>query len=136
MIDKTNNVTCNEIRTIRSYELELPWPDRRLSPNAREHWSTTSKYKRAYRGRCKTLGQSVGIQALAGSENAISVHLTFFPPDKRARDWDNMLASMKSGLDGLADAMGVDDSRWKLGFEVSESVKGGVVLVQVSEKAR
>jgi crossover junction endodeoxyribonuclease RusA len=47
---------------------------------------------------------------------------------------DNMLASMKSGLDGLADAMGVDDSRWKISMEVSDPKKGGCVLVQIMEK--
>ena len=126
-------VSCNEIRyqSDKSYVLELPWPDRRLSPNAREHWSVTSKHKRAYRARCRAIGESVGIGALRGSENSVRVDLTFFPPDKRARDWDNMLAAMKAGLDGLADAMGVDDHRWKLGFEVSDPVKGGIVLVQV-----
>jgi crossover junction endodeoxyribonuclease RusA len=60
------------------------------------------------------------------------VRLQFFKPDKRARDWDNMLAAMKSGLDGLADAMGVDDSRWRLSFDVAdETVPGGLVLVSV-----
>lgn len=131
-MDETHNVSCNE----RSYVIELPWPDRRLSPNAREHWSTISRFKKVYRASCKLIGIAGGLRALARSEQAISVHLTFFPPDRRARDWDNMLASMKSGLDGLADAMGVDDSKWKLGFEVSEPTKGGVVLVQVSETAR
>lgn len=126
-------VSCDEIRCQfdKSYVLELPWPDRRLSPNAREHWSTTARHKRAYRARCRAIGESAGVGVLRGSENAVSVHLTFFPPDRRARDMDNMLAAMKSGLDGLADAMGVDDSKWKLGIEVSDPVKGGIVLVQV-----
>ena len=60
------------------------------------------------------------------------VSLTFVPPDRRRRDLDNLLASMKSGLDGLADAMGIDDSHWKLAIEMSpETVKGGAVLVTV-----
>lgn len=126
-------VSCDGVRyqNGKSYVFELPWPDRRLSPNAREHWSVTAKHKRAFRARCRAIGESVGVGMLAGSENAVAVHLTFFPPDKRARDWDNMLAAMKAGLDGLADAMGVDDSKWKLGFEVSDPVKGGIVMVTI-----
>jgi hypothetical protein len=35
-------------------------------------------------------------------------------------------------LDGLADAMGVDDSRWRLSFDVSETTTpGGLVLVEI-----
>jgi len=130
VIEKINNVTCHK----RSFLLEIPWPDRRLSPNAREHWAVTSKLKRVYRARCRAIGELAGLGYLRGSENAVRVDLMFFPPDKRARDWDNMLASMKAGLDGLADAMGVDDSKWRVGFEVVEPVKGGRVMVEVSEE--
>lgn len=126
-------VSCYGVRyqTDKSFVLELPWPSSKLSPNAREHWSTTARHKRAFRARCRAIGESVGIGALQGSENVVAVHLTFFPPDKARRDWDNMLAAMKAGLDGLADAMGVDDHRWRVSFDVSDPVKGGVVLVQV-----
>ena len=131
MIEKINDVTWHR----KSFLLEIPGPDRRLSPNAREHWTVTSKAKKLYRSRCKAIGESVGLGYLRGSENAVCVDLTFFPPDKRARDVDNMLAAMKAGLDGLADAMGVDDSKWKISMQVSDPVKGGIVLVQVTGEA-
>ena len=118
-------------QSYKSFTFELPWPSKDLSPNARLHWSRVSRLKRAFRARCRAIGESVGVQVLRGSENAVSVHLTFFPPDSRRRDWDNMLAAMKSGLDGLADAMGVDDHRWRVSFDVAEPEAGGVVLVQV-----
>jgi crossover junction endodeoxyribonuclease RusA len=60
------------------------------------------------------------------------VGLVFVPPDKRHRDADNMLAAMKAGLDGLADVLGVDDSRWRLAFEVDRSRIGGFVRVEVA----
>lgn len=133
---KTHNVTVTQgAEKIGSFEVELPWPSRQLSPNARHHWATAAKAKKAYRARCRAIGQQAGLGTLAGSAEAVAVHLDFFPPDRRARDWDNLVASMKSGLDGLADAMGVDDSKWRLGFEVwDEPVKEGRVLVTV--KAR
>ena len=37
---------------------------------------------------------------------------------------------MKSGLDGLVDVLGVDDSRWKVSFEMAQEV-GGFVRVEV-----
>jgi crossover junction endodeoxyribonuclease RusA len=62
----------------------------------------------------------------------VFIALAFVLPDRRSRDLDNLLARMKSGLDGLADAMGVDDRHWRLAIEIApEVVKGGAVLVTV-----
>ena len=36
----------------------------------------------------------------------------FYPPDRRSYDRDNLLARIKSGLDGMCDALGIDDSRF------------------------
>lgn len=58
------------------------------------------------------------------------VSLTFLPPDRRRRDLDNLIASMKSGLDVLADALGVDDNRFKLSAELADEI-GGFVRVEV-----
>lgn len=118
-----------------TFEVELPWPAKELSPNARQHWAAAARAKKAYRARCRALGLAAGLGLVPASAERLAVHLDFFPPDKRARDWDNMIASMKAGLDGLADAMGVDDSRWRLGFEVwDEPVKEGRVVATVEVK--
>lgn len=107
----------------------LPWPTKDLNPNQRLHWSKTARAKKAYRQACAWNAVAQGAHKL--KPGALNVHLIFHPPDRRARDADNMLASMKSGLDGLADVLGVDDKHWKLTFEVSEQV-GGMVRVQVT----
>jgi crossover junction endodeoxyribonuclease RusA len=68
----------------------------------------------------------------------LRVMLRVYPPDKRRRDWDNIVASLKSGLDGIADALGVDDSRFRLSIEmIPEVVKGGRVdvVIDVDGKA-
>ena len=38
------------------------------------------------------------------------VSMVFYPPDGRRRDVSNLHAAMKAALDGIAEAMGVDDS--------------------------
>lgn len=38
---------------------------------------------------------------------------------------------MKSGLDGLADVLGVDDNRWTLSAELLVGQVGGMVKVEV-----
>lgn len=117
----------------------FPWPPKTLSPNGRPHFMVLAQAKKAYRAACKREALSQGLIApkapcgpvsgLAGSK--LAVHLTFYPPNKARRDLDNCLAAMKSGLDGLADAIGVDDSKWKLSMEMADTI-GGFVKVEVS----
>lgn len=107
----------------------LPWPMKDLSPNARVHWAQLAKTKKTYRHACWALAAKAGMSLPRDAKPLVA--LTFVPPDRRPRDRDNLLASLKSGLDGLADAMGCDDSRWKLSIEVSEQI-GGFVRVEVS----
>jgi crossover junction endodeoxyribonuclease RusA len=57
--------------------------------------------------------------------------ITFYPPDRRKRDLDGMLSAIKSGLDGLADAIGCDDSRWRLSLAVAPEI-GGFIRVEVT----
>lgn len=124
-----HNGNCGQSLT---FLVELPWPPRALSPNARGHWAATAKVKKTFRAKCAHLGRQAGLQQAAGAGQGVRVHLSFFPPDKRGRDWDNLLASMKAGLDGLADAMGVDDRHWRLSFDVSDdTTPGGQVLATV-----
>lgn len=109
--------------------ITLPWPPTALSPNARGHWVATAKAKKAYRAACAWQAVAQGVTKL----DAQSLHLTltFYPPTRRTYDLDNALARMKSGLDGLADVLKVDDSKWSLTIKKSEQV-GGYVQVEVS----
>lgn len=109
----------------------LPWPPRELSPNYRaSHWSAAAKAKKRYRAACFIQAKQQGATAMR--TEPLNVSLIFHPPDKRHRDWDNMLASIKAGLDGLADAIKVDDKHWRLSFQVSEQI-GGFVRVSVTK---
>ena len=44
-----------------------------------------------------------------------------------------MLAAMKAGIDGLADALGMDDNKFKVTFDVSDDI-GGMVKVTVTKR--
>ena len=110
--------------------LVLPWPVKGLSPNARSHWAKTARDKRRYREACAWSAKSQGASKLDAQR--LHVALQFVPPDRRARDLDNMLAAMKSGLDGLADVLGVDDSRWTITICTADEI-GGMVRVIVQE---
>lgn len=110
-------------------ELTLPWPPAALSPNTRQHWSKLARAKKAYRAACAAQALAQGARRIKAERLHLS--LIFYPPTRRSYDLDNALARMKSGLDGLADALGVDDSNWSLSIAKADAV-GGMVHVKVS----
>jgi crossover junction endodeoxyribonuclease RusA len=121
---------------MRTLELTLPWPPSALSPNARHgHWSSLARAKKSYRWACATTARSQGAKRLSKPPHALSVHLRFVPPDRRHRDDDNCIAAMKAGLDGLADVLGVDDSRFRLTHDPIDicGAIGGFVKVTIGE---
>jgi len=109
----------------------IPYPPAKLSPNVRQHWAAKAKLVKAYRFRC-------GWEAKATQggpfdpDATLPVRITFHPPDKRRRDRDNMIAAFKGGQDGIADAIGVDDSKWEPTYAVGEPCKpSGKVIVEI-----
>ena len=109
----------------------LPWPPRTLSPNTRKHWRAHAAAKKGYRTACAWHATCQGAKKLPPGK--LTVSLRFVPPDRRRRDLDNLIASMKSGLDGLADALGVDDNNFRLVAElVTDGTIGGMVKVEVT----
>ena len=105
-------------------QVAFPWPPTCLSPNARLHRLQKAAAVKSYRAAC-------GWQMKAARVEVQPKHLTimFRPPDARRRDLDNMLASFKAGLDGIADATSCDDYNWSLTIHRGQPVKGGEVLV-------
>jgi crossover junction endodeoxyribonuclease RusA len=107
----------------------LPWPPRELSPNARVHWAAKGRAAKSYRSACFWIAKRDGKPL--DHDGRLHVLVEFVPPDRRSRDRDNMLASIKAGLDGLAEALGVNDSRFDLTIRVADEI-GGMVRVSVS----
>jgi crossover junction endodeoxyribonuclease RusA len=116
--------------------INLSWPPRQLSPNARGHWAALHKVRSRYRAEAHACALGAGAKDWSRTVDpnaALRVNLTFSPPDRRRRDWDNLLAAMKPALDGIADALGVNDARFRLAMDLSaDPVTGGRVDVQVS----
>lgn len=108
----------------------LPWPPASLSPNARVHWATLARSKRAYRMVCATQARQQGVRPMYGAA-ALHLGVTYYPPSKRAYDLDNAIARTKAGFDGLADVLLVDDSKWSFTFRRADQV-GGFVKVEVT----
>ena len=62
----------------------------------------------------------------------IRVRLTFKPPNNNKHDIDGCLSANKHALDGVADALQVDDSRFELELHKGEKIKGGMVVVEIA----
>lgn len=114
--------------------VSFPWPPRDLSPNARLHPMQKAKAVKAYRKACAWECVAAGLGKMRGDPLHVSV--TFHPPDKCRRDLGNMLASIKPGLDGLADVLGVDDHLWSLTIQRADPVPGGRVCIHIQEQSK
>jgi crossover junction endodeoxyribonuclease RusA len=110
----------------------LPWPDNRLSPNARVHWATRASAARVAKQAAYALTKHATAKCDVTLSVPLQVSIIFCPPDRRKRDWDNLIASMKPSLDGIAIALGIDDSNFKLSIDFGEPCKNGEVAVKVS----
>lgn len=115
----------------------LPWPDKSLSPNARLHWGAKAKVKAKARSDAAALTMAampLGVremrQAYSGAA-PIPVKITFYPPDKRHRDDDNMVGSFKALRDGIADALAVNDRRFRPNYFFENAEKPGRVEVEL-----
>ena len=116
--------------------INLPWPPRSLSPNARIHWARKAKDAKQCRltafAQTKLAGVGKGDFDLPAS---LKVTCVFAPPDHRRRDLDNMLSACKSLLDGVSDAIGIDDSKWHIALRKEAPVKGGSVRIELEQAA-
>ena len=111
----------------------LSWPDKRLSPNSRTHHLQVNDVRRKVRAEAMWACKAARMSFPHLRDTGLHLRITFNPPDRRRRDIDNMLASIKSQLDGIADVIGVDDSLWDLTLIRGPVVKGGCVVVEVVE---
>lgn len=119
---------------VPAIRMSFPWPPKVLNPNSRPHWTARAVAVRKLRfeSRLLTMQQHLEHQEpLIPVEGKLPITVTFYPPDKRHRDADNMLSSCKGLLDGIADGLGINDKRFKITMEMGEPVKYGAVEVTI-----
>ena len=113
--------------------IELPWPDKRLSPNSRNRWAKIKATKQARKDAFYITWEAkanIVEWYPGGLPYRILAQYTFYPPDRRRRDRDNYSAMMKAAQDGVADALGVDDSCFETEKPIwGKVVKGGKVVL-------
>ena len=99
---------------MNTLEIVLPFPAAALSPNRKNGraWQSSAASKSQARAdaRLATLEAINGKRPVIATP--INVCIIFYCPDFRKRDLDNLLAALKHSIDGIADTLGVDDSRF------------------------
>lgn len=129
----------NEIEHLQApVTVVLPWPDRKLNPNYSKgrHWTSTTDERKTARAAARVLTM-VALQAIGGREfvGDVPVTVLFIAPDRRHRDRDNLLSACKPALDGMADALGVNDSQFNpITISREFGTKPGSVIVTIGRK--
>jgi crossover junction endodeoxyribonuclease RusA len=115
--------------------LELPWPDARLKPNSRVHFMSLATAKREAKDAANwTTRATIGRNKFVHDGTSdIVLKQVAHPPDNRARDRDNLDASLKAARDGIALGLGVNDKHFRpTGIEWGEVIPGGRIVITVT----
>lgn len=121
--------------TLDHLTIILPWPDPKLFPNAKggKHWAVYQ----AEKARSRADGHYAAKLALGrntfSAQGRVPVSVLFAFPDKRSRDIEGCIGAIKHHIDGIANALGVDDKifrPWVLD-DCLDAEKKGFVKVEI-----
>ena len=114
--------------------ITLPWPHKGLSPNARKHWRAKASLVKEARLEGALIVKNKSLSAGADYQGKLQATLLFSPPDNAYRDLDNMVASMKAYIDGVCDALAINDRQiTKQVAEKSKKCAGGKVVLTLEK---
>lgn len=115
-------------------EIDLSWPAKQLSPNARVHYMVKHRYSKAAKieaGWATKIARPINFGG-----DRFDVHIRAYPPSNRNRDADNLIASLKPHLDGIADVLGVNDRTFNAPtLEWADPTERGKIVIRLSEAA-
>lgn len=114
----------NELR------IKLPFPERVLNPNVHVSYWAKHKPRQLARQAAFYLAKETG-QTLDPAQR-YRFQVIFYQPDHISRDLDNLLASMKSALDGLCQGLGINDRQIVPVPEWGPMTPGGQVEVCIT----
>ena len=112
----------------------LPWPNKRLSANwvKSVHWAKRAEMTHKARIAAAWETKAQGVKRMKA--DSLNVTITLHPPDARNRDFPNWQYACKAMIDGIADAAGIDDGKWKITWVDGEIRRPhGAVVVELEE---
>lgn len=93
-------------RDLGLWQIDTPWTRPPLTANQRLHWAKRAELTRAVRGWA-----AYTFSGATFPNGPVTVDLTWHVPDRRRRDADNLVPTLKALCDGLVDAgVAADDT--------------------------
>lgn len=113
--------------------IEVSFPPSSLSGHAKgnSHWGKSQETKRWRALACKNAQESGYAGSFTDGDYDISVHISFFPPDRRS-DRMNFANRVKPIIDGIADGLRVNDRRFVPTYHFCPVTKPGRVEIRLA----
>jgi crossover junction endodeoxyribonuclease RusA len=93
--------------------LALPYVPQKLFPNVIAHYHVKAKMKKWLRQECKVIAlTALDGKSWEGQHIPVLVTMKVFTSYFKCPDADGCLAAYKAGIDGIAEALGIDDKNF------------------------
>jgi crossover junction endodeoxyribonuclease RusA len=113
-------------------QIELPFPAKILWPNGRGHHMAKHRAFKSHKGWSWAAATAEVGPGFRYAVERVQWSVTFYPKTRNEIDEDNAAASLKAYQDGLAQALGVNDSIFaRPTIHFGEPVKGGKCVVTI-----
>lgn len=116
--------------------ITLPWPDRHLFPNDRCHWAVKAKQVKKHRRlayyEALEIQSAIPDAVRADADQPIFYRIIYTPKINRHRDEDGIISSCKAYLDGISEAIGINDYRFHIrGCEALPAKRPGSIVIEL-----
>lgn len=107
--------------------IELPFPDGALWPNGRAHWAVKAREVKKHRRWAALATKAAHIRI---GDSPIPVHVVCHPKSRGpAPDRDAVVSACKAYIDGISDALGINDRHFAAPtVEISPERSGKFVI--------
>lgn len=113
--------------------IELPWPNSALAGHNKGHWAIKAKVVATHRAWAFHATRAAKVPAVPDAGD-IAIRFRFVPPHNRG-DRTNYPILLKPYIDGIAEALGINDRRFLPSYDYAAPEKPGRVEVFVGEMA-
>jgi crossover junction endodeoxyribonuclease RusA len=111
----------------------LPYPDKALWPNGRAHWAVKAREVKKHRQWAAIATKAARIRL---GDSPIPVHIICHPKGRGpAPDRDGIVSAVKSYIDGIADALGINDRHFAAPTVEIGDKRIGQFVIFVGERA-
>jgi Holliday junction resolvase RusA-like endonuclease len=94
-------------------EIQTDFPPAELNPNVKAHYMKKAKIgKREKAKGYYQAKEAIGFNQLPSFPKYMMLELFIYPPDNRRHDNDNIFSALKWWLDGMCEALGIDDNQF------------------------